>query len=145
MTVHIGEAIAALGVQGFSLEDNPTNEEEFNKWFKKAVGVDPVSESAIMSSDPSTFGVTWDQIKAKHEELLSSIEPARLVREKRNQLLNESDWTQTRDNVRLNDSTWVNYRNELRDITKSASFNPKLNADGTLDESSVTWPLKPST
>ena len=145
MTVHIGEAIAALGIQGFYLEDNPTNEEEFNKWFKKAVGVDPVSESAIMSSDPSTFGVTWDQIKVKHEELLSSIEPARLVREKRNKLLAESDWTQTRDNVRLNDGTWQLYRQELRDITKSASFNPKLNADGTLDESSVTWPLKPST
>ena len=145
MTVHIGEAIAALGIQGFYLEENPTNEEEFNKWFKRAVGVDSVSESAIMSSDPSTFGVTWDQIKVKHEELLSSIEPARLVREKRNKLLAESDWTQTRDNVRLNDGTLQLYRQELRDITKSASFNPKLNADGTLDDSSVTWPLKPST
>ena len=76
---------------------------------------------------------------------LEAAKPARLVREKRNQLLAESDWTQTRDNVRLNDSTWVTYRQELRDITKSASFNPKLNADGTLDESSVTWPLKPAT
>ncbi len=76
---------------------------------------------------------------------LEAAEPARLVRIKRDKLLAESDWTQTRDNVRLNDSTWVTYRQELRDITKSASFNPKLNADGTLDESSVTWPLKPAT
>ena len=76
---------------------------------------------------------------------LTNADPARLVREKRNQLLAESDWTQTRDNVRLNDSTWQLYRQELRDITKSASFNPKLNTNGTLDESSVTWPLKPAT
>ena len=76
---------------------------------------------------------------------LKAEEPYRLLRIKRDQLLLESDWTQTRDNVRLNDSTWVTYRQELRDITKSASFNPKLNADGTLDESSVTWPLKPAT
>ncbi len=76
---------------------------------------------------------------------LQAAEPARLVRIKRDQLLLESDWTQTRDNVRLNDSAWVTYRQELRDITKSASFTPKLNDDGTLDESSVTWPLKPAT
>ena len=84
------------------------------------------------------------EVEAKIREL-QQLEPARLVREKRNQLLAESDWTQTRDNVRLNDSTWVTYRQELRDITKSASFTPKLNADGSLDESSVTWPLKPAT
>ena len=84
------------------------------------------------------------EIESKLREL-QQLEPARHVREKRNQLLAESDWTQTRDNVRLNDGTWQLYRQELRDITKSASFNTKLNADGTLDESSVTWPLKPST
>ena len=76
---------------------------------------------------------------------LEAAKPARLVRIKRDKLLLESDWTQTRDNVRLNDSAWVTYRQELRDITKSASFTPKLNDDGTLDESSVTWPLKPAT
>jgi len=99
-------------------------------------------------------GIMWDdkeQTLPTEEELnnkiaeLEAAEPARLVREKRDRLLAESDWTQTRDNVRLNDSTWVTYRQELRDITKSASFNPKLNADGSLDESSVTWPLKPAT
>ena len=87
---------------------------------------------------------TEGEVKNKIAEL-EAAEPARLVREKRDRLLAESDWTQTRDNVRLNDSAWVSYRQELRDITKSASFTPKLNDDGTLDESSVTWPLKPAT
>ena len=69
---------------------------------------------------------TEDEVNAKIDELKSA-EPARLVRIKRDRLLAESDWTQTRDNVRLNDSTWVTYRQELRDITKSASFNFGVN------------------
>ena len=94
--------------------------------------------------DKNQIMPTEDEINAKIAEL-EAAEPAKLVREKRDRLLLESDWTQTRDNVRLNDSAWVTYRQELRDITKSASFTPKLNDDGTLDESSVTWPLKPAT
>ena len=144
MTVHIGEAIAALGVKGFSLEDTPTNEEEFNKWFKKAVGVDSVSESAIMSSDPSTFGVTWDQIKEKHEELIA-IEPMRLLREERNILLAQSDWMANSD-VTMSDE-WKTYRQALRDLPKTHPVNygdPKLDSNGNLDMSSITWPTSPS-
>ena len=140
MTIHIGQAIAALGVQGFSLEDTPTNEEEFNKWFKKAVGVDPVSESAIMSSDPSTFGVTWDQIKAKHEELISSIEPMRLLREERDRRLQATDWRASSDLTLSGD--WKAHRQDLRDLP--AQQTPKLNSDGELDPSSISWPPEPS-
>ena len=100
--------------------------------------------SGIDWLDKSQTKPTEEEVKNKIAEL-EAAEPARLVRIKRDRLLAESDWTQTRDNVRLNDSTWVTYRQELRDITKSASFTPKLNDDGTLDESSVTWPLKPAT
>ena len=144
MTVHIGEAIAALGIQGFYLEDNPTNEEEFNKWFKRAVGVDSVSESAIMSSDPSTFGVTWDQIKAKHEELVA-VEPMRLLREERNILLAQSDWMANSD-VTMSDE-WKTYRQALRDLPKTHPVNygdPKLDSFGKLDSSTVHWPIPPS-
>ena len=103
-----------------------------------------VNEVITEWNSPNITQPTLEELDAKLIELKAA-EPARLVREKRDRLLAESDWTQTRDNVRLNDSTWVTYRQELRDITKSASFNPKLNDDGTLDESSVTWPLKPAT
>ena len=101
-------------------------------------------ESIEWDSKNSQTKPTEEQCNVKLVEITNA-EPARLVRIKRDQLLLESDWTQTRDNVRLNDSAWITYRQELRDITKSASFTPKLNDDGTLDESSVTWPLKPST
>ena len=98
-------------------------------------------------------GLEWldeTQIKPTEEEIntkiaeLEAAEPARQVREIRNRLLAESDWTQSRDVVLLNDTTWKQYRQDLRDLPASASFTPKLDSDGNLDMSSVTWPLKPS-
>ena len=86
---------------------------------------------------------TEDEINAKIAEL-EVAEPARLVREIRDRLLAESDWTQNRDVVLLNDITWKRYRQDLRDLPASASFTPKLDSNGNLDMSSVTWPLKPS-
>ena len=86
---------------------------------------------------------TEDEINAKIAEL-EAAEPARQVREIRDRLLAESDWTQSRDVVLLNDTTWKQYRQDLRDLPASASFTPKLDSNGDLDMSSVTWPLKPS-
>ena len=86
---------------------------------------------------------TEEEINAKIAEL-EAAEPARQVREIRNRLLAESDWTQSRDVVLLNDTTWKQYRQDLRDLPASASFTPKLDSNGDLDMSSVTWPLKPS-
>ena len=87
---------------------------------------------------------TEEEINAKISEL-EVAEPARQVREIRDKLLAESDWTQNRDVVLLNDTTWKQYRQDLRDLPASASFTPKLDSNGELDMSSVTWPLKPST
>ena len=87
---------------------------------------------------------TEEEIEVKLAELKAA-EPARQVREIRNRLLAESDWTQNRDVVLLNDTTWKQYRQDLRDLPASASFTPKLDSNGDLDMSSVTWPLKPST
>ena len=86
---------------------------------------------------------TEDEINAKIAEL-EAAEPARQVRVIRDRLLAESDWTQNRDVVLLNDITWKRYRQDLRDLPASASFTPKLDSNGNLDMSSVTWPLKPS-
>ena len=69
------------------------------------------------------------------------------LRDYRNNLLRESDWTQAVDSP-LSDSKkaeWKTYRQSLRDITKTAS--PKILTDGPiirLDMSSVTFPTKPS-
>ena len=94
-------------------------------------------------NDTEQIQPTEDEINAKLAEL-EAAEPARQVREIRNRLLAESDWTQSRDVVLLNDTTWKQYRQDLRDLPASASFTPKLDSNGNLDMSSVTWPLKPS-
>ncbi len=93
--------------------------------------------------DKTQIMPTEEEINAKIAEL-EAAEPARQVREIRNRLLAESDWTQSRDVVLLNDTTWKQYRQDLRDLPASASFTPKLKSNGDLDMSSVTWPLKPS-
>ena len=111
----------------------------------------PGAEWSLNGEDYS--GLTWldeTQIMPTEEEInakiaeLEAAEPARQVREIRNRLLAESDWTQSRDVVLLNDTTWKQYRQDLRDLPASASFTPKLDSNGDLDMSSVTWPLKPS-
>ena len=93
--------------------------------------------------DETQIKPTEEEINAKIAEL-EAAEPARQVREIRDRLLAESDWTQNRDVVLLNDTTWQQYRQDLRDLPASASFTPKLDSNGNLDMSSVTWPLKPS-
>ena len=69
------------------------------------------------------------------------------LRETRNQMLTDSDWTAMPDSP-LSDSKkdeWKTYRQALRDLTKTAK--PKVTNTGPavlLDLSSVTFPEKPS-
>ena len=67
------------------------------------------------------------------------------LREQRNALLLDSDWTVMTDSPLSNSkqAEWKTYRQALRDITKTAS--PKLLEElPVLDPSSVTFPTKPS-
>ena len=73
---------------------------------------------------------------------LNNAEPMRLLRVERNTRLTACDWTQSRDLILSNDADWKTYRQALRDLPASAS--PKLDADGNLDMSSVTFPTEPS-
>ena len=102
-----------------------------------------VDEVITEWNSPDIIQPTQEELDAKLIELKAA-EPARQVREIRDRLLTESDWTQSRDVVLLNDITWKRYRQDLRDLPASASFTPKLDSNGNLDMSSVTWPLKPS-
>lgn len=53
------------------------------------------------------------------------------IREQRNKLLAESDWTQSRDIILSNDEEWKAYRQALRDITEQSIKN-------------ISWPQKPA-
>ena len=86
---------------------------------------------------------TKEEVTAKINELNNS-EPFKLLREERNKLISETDWTQLKD-IDLDiirERNWKNYRQALRDLPSKS--NPKLDGSGKLDMSSVTWPVKPS-
>ena len=133
-------SLSELGIKEWVLRGEPKNETEFNSMFRKVTGADS-NGSAIESSKPSDFGVTWKQVSDK-KKALEDAEPMRLLRRKRDKLLAETDWWASSD-LTITDAQ-KKYRQDLRDITKTAS--PKIIGDGpstSLDMSSVTWPSKP--
>ena len=86
---------------------------------------------------------TKEEVTAKLNEL-NNAEPFKLLREERNKLISETDWTQLKD-IDLDiirERNWKNYRQALRDLP--AKSNPKLDDYGGLDMKSVVWPDKPS-
>lgn len=64
----VSNALIALNISDYTLEGEPTNEQEFLESFKKVTSVDE-DGNAIYSSDPTDFGVTWAEIEAKQVEL----------------------------------------------------------------------------
>ena len=86
---------------------------------------------------------TEDEVNKKIDELKAA-EPMNLLREERDRLIAQSDWMivrakETSTNI---PAAWKTYRQSLRDLP--ASSNPKLDSEGFLDMTSVTWPTKPS-
>ena len=82
---------------------------------------------------------TESEVTAKIKEL-NDAEPMRLLRVERDRLLATTDWRANSD-LTLADA-WKTYRQALRDLPASAS--PKLDSDGYLDMTSVTFPTEPS-
>ena len=68
----------------------------------------------------------WTIVPIPEETLVSS------VRNKRDYLLTESDWTQVPDSNLSQDAEWLSYRTALRDITEQDGF-----------PYSVVWPVHP--
>jgi len=89
----------------------------------------------------STTKPTESDINAKIAEL-DAAEPMRLLREERNSLLDQTDWTQNDDVPTETKTKWQTYRQQLRDLPATAS--PKLNSEYELDDTSVSWPTEPS-
>ena len=80
---------------------------------------------------------TDEEISNKVNEILNA-EPMRLLREERNQKLQETDWMSFSDSPTMTDQ-WKTYRQALRDLPSTAS--PKLDESSQL--TNVTWPTKP--
>lgn len=74
----------------------------------------------------------WEQTDASTSEINARIEAKWVeVRENRNQLLQECDWTQLGDIPNETKTIWQSYRQELRDVTSQT--NPF----------DIVWPVKP--
>ena len=101
-------------------------------------------DSGIEWRDTVNTKPTEEQVTAKIAEIKAE-EPMILLRDERNILLAQSDWTQLKD-IDLDiirERNWKNYRQALRDLPSKST--PKLDSNGNLDMSSVNWPDKPST
>ena len=133
----IAQALTELGIKEWVLRGEPTNKAEFATMYSKVTGAD-ANGSAIESQNESDWGTTWEDVVAKRDALIAD-EPMKLLREERNAKLAETDWLGNSD-VTMS-TAWKNYRKALRDLPASA--DPKIK-DGMLDQSSVTWPTKPS-
>ena len=125
---NIARALSELGITEWVLRGKPTSKEEFASMYAKVTGAD-ANGTAIESQKESDWGVTWDDVKAKADELEAG-EPMRLLREERNRRIATSDWMANSDVTMADD--WKTYRQALRDITESAT---------SLDD--VTWPTEP--
>tara|TARA_B100000949_G_scaffold74464_1_gene66415 strand:- start:558 stop:959 length:402 start_codon:yes stop_codon:yes gene_type:complete len=131
----IGDALRSLDINDYVLVAGvPTNETDFLNSFRKVVGKD-ATNTAILSSDPSKFGVTWTQIAPKIAELQAA-EPMRLMKEQRNIKLAETDWWSCSDLTMT--QSQKDYRQALRDLPATAE--PKIE---NRQLTNVTWPEKP--
>ena len=94
-------------------------------------------------NSPDITQPTQEELDAKLIELKAA-EPYKLLREERNKLIAETDWTQLKDISldSIREKNWKEYRQALRDLPNGST--PKLDSYGNLDMSSVTWPDKPS-
>ena len=81
---------------------------------------------------------TEAEIQTKIAELTAA-EPLRLLRQQRNQLLQQSDWRMVSDYPGTNQTEWQTYRQALRDITTQS---PSLDSNGNL--TGITWPTPPN-
>ena len=124
----VSQALSELNITEWVLRGEPTTEAEFGEMFRKVTGAD-ANGSAIESSNPSDWGVTWTEVSTKQTELTAA-EPMKALREERNRRIAETDWWASSDLTMTQEQS--DYRQALRDITDSAT---------SLDD--VTWPTKP--
>lgn len=88
------------------------------------------SSIEYLSNEPKKEGTTW-KISWKVLPIANEV-LATNIREKRNNLLRESDWTQVKDIPESVSTAWATYRQLLRDIPQQQGF-----------PTDVSWPVKP--
>jgi hypothetical protein len=72
-------ALQALNIHDIIVEGDPSSEEEFFSQSHKIVDHDS-NNSAIFSSEPEDFGITWNEVKTKIVELQASYDAQEYAR-----------------------------------------------------------------
>jgi len=111
-------ALMELTDNSFEVIKDPSNQEEF--------------EIYVKNNSEKELPTYYDIIKKLTE--LQAVEPLRLLRQQRNQLLAQSDWMAVSD--RTMTQAQIDYRQALRDLPATA--DPQLDENGNL--TNVTWP-----
>ena len=124
----VSDALSALGVTEWVLRGEPTSADEFGSMFRKVTGADD-NGSEIESDNASDWGVTWDDVNKKLQDLTAA-EPMKELRAERDILIAATDWWASSD-LTMTDAQTA-YRQALRDITEDYT---------SLDD--VEWPTKP--
>ena len=132
----IQQTLREIGITQFRFDEGIVDESTYLSKCQEVVGITNTNESIL-----STPTKNWATFKAKYDELEAKF-PMDELRMVRNIKLTETDWTQNPDVPSSTRDKWLTYRQALRDFPSSA--NPKLNDEGYLDDSSVTWPTPPS-
>lgn len=102
----------------------PSNAPEIT-YNQKVSEVTPTLENGVWKQTFSVSDLTQEELSAKTNQKSS------VVREKRDGLLADTDWTQVAD-APVDKTVWATYRQALRDIPLQAGF-----------PWNVTWPVKP--
>ena len=133
----------------FSLEIRNTGDKTMNVFYLSkalnalrpncAFGCSDTYDSIEWYSNNTESLATEDEVNAKVTELQNA-EPYRLLRIERNRRLQTTDWRASSDLTLSGD--WKAHRQDLRDLP--AQQTPKLDSDGRLDFTSISWPPEPS-
>ena len=131
--------LVGLGISEYRILDYKSivDESTYKNSIQKVVGVTTDTGESILGD----MTIDWTTFKTKYDEELAKY-PMTILRLERNQRILSTDWSQLGDVPVGIKTTYESYRQALRDLPASA--NPKLDADGNLDQSSFTWPTEPS-
>lgn len=125
MKPDIVDALVALKPGAiWTLPNNPTATNDYER---------------LVWQDESQTKPTEDEVNAKVTELVNAY-PMKLLRDKRDRLIGQSDWMANSD-VTMS-SAWKTYRQALRDLPSTQT--PVLDSNNPIGISSVTWPTEPS-
>jgi len=94
---------------------------------QKAVPAEIIFENGHWVQHWNIINLDDVELELEHQKMAGE------ARQKRNQLLQETDWTQGKDISDSISNLWISYRQALRDITIQSDF-----------PANISWPEKPA-